>query len=100
MRTRPEDGMMKTVGRVDVPIDVFKCMVVVWVGDPVRMVHDFLYSGGDPEATRADADDIFRDMQISLGIPRWQAYIEWGALRLFGKSHWTPKQLQTETAST
>lgn len=38
MRTRPEDGMMKTVGRVDVPMDVFKCTVVVWVGDPVRMV--------------------------------------------------------------
>lgn len=53
------------------------------------LVHDFLYSGGDPEATRADADDIFRDLQISLGVPRWQAYVEWGALRLFGKSHWT-----------
>ena len=61
------------------------------------LVHDFLYSGGDPEATRADADDIFRDLQISLGVPRWQAYVEWGALRLFGKSHWVPKQLHPET---
>ena len=52
------------------------------------LVHDFLYSGGDPEATRADADDIFRDLQISLGVPRWKAYVEWAALRLFGGSHW------------
>ena len=52
------------------------------------LVHDFLYSGGDPEATRADADDLFRDLQISLGVPRWKAYVEWAALRLFGGSHW------------
>lgn len=52
------------------------------------LVHDFLYSGGDPEATRADADDLFRDLQIVLGIPRWKAYTEWAALRLFGWTHW------------
>lgn len=52
------------------------------------LVHDYLYSGGDSEATRADADDIYRDLQVALGIPRWKAYVEWAALRLFGKSHW------------
>lgn len=52
------------------------------------LLHDFIYGGGDPEATRADADDLFRDIQIDLGVPRWKAYVEWAALRLFGKSHW------------
>ena len=52
------------------------------------LVHDYLYSGGDFEATRADADDLFRDLQIALGIPRWKAYVEWAALRLFGWTHW------------
>lgn len=51
------------------------------------IVHDWLYSGGDPEATRADADDLYRDLQIALGIPRWRAYIEWAALRIFGGRH-------------
>lgn len=52
------------------------------------LLHDYLYGGGDPEATRADADDLFRDLQIALGVPRWKAYVEWAALRLCGKSHW------------
>ena len=64
-------------------------------GDPNKvprayaaLMHDWLYSGGDPEATRAEADDLYRDMQIALGIPRWKAYVEWRALRIFGWSHW------------
>lgn len=52
------------------------------------LLHDYLYGGGDPDATRADADDLFRDLQIALGVPRWKAYVEWAALRLCGKSHW------------
>lgn len=65
-------------------------------GDPNKvprvyaaLMHDWLYSGGDPEATRADADDLYRDMQIALGVPRWKAYVEWTALRIFGRSHWS-----------
>lgn len=52
------------------------------------IVHDYLYAGKDPECTRAEADDLYRDLQIAMGIPRWKAYVEWTALRLFGKSHW------------
>ena len=52
------------------------------------IVHDWLYSGGDREATRADADDLYRDLQIALGVARWKAYAEWAALRVFGGSHW------------
>lgn len=52
------------------------------------VVHDWLYSGGDSDATRADADDLYRDIQIELGVSRVRAYVEWIALRLFGRSHW------------
>lgn len=56
------------------------------------IVHDFIYGGNDPDATRADADDLFRDLQIALGVQRWKCYLEWAALRLFGKSHWYQKK--------
>lgn len=64
-------------------------------GDPfdiprlyAAIVHDYLYSGGDAESTRADADDLYRDLQIAFGISRWKAYIEWAVLRVFGASHY------------
>ena len=49
--------------------------------------NDILYHG-DREATRADADDLYRDLQIALGVARWKAYVEWAALRVFGGAHW------------
>ena len=52
------------------------------------IVHDWLYSGGDVKASRADADAIYRDLQIALGVPRFKACVEWAALRWFGGSHW------------
>lgn len=52
------------------------------------LVHDYLYGGGDPETTRADADDLYRDIQIALGVSRVKAYVEWLALRLCGWTHW------------
>lgn len=52
------------------------------------LLHDFLYSGGDPEATRKDADDIYREVQVALGICRLKAWVEWTVLRLFGWIHW------------
>lgn len=52
------------------------------------LVHDYLYGGGDKYATRADADALFRDIQIALGVSRVKAYIEYYALRLCGASHW------------
>ena len=51
-------------------------------------VHDYHYWGGNPDVDRAEADDLYRDMQIALGVPRWKAYLEWKVLRLFGWSHW------------
>lgn len=52
------------------------------------IVHDWLYSGGDVRVSRAEADAIYRDLQIALGVSRFKACIEWGALRLCGGSHW------------
>lgn len=67
-------------------------------GEPMKvprlyaaLIHDFLYSGGDPEATRKDADDLYRDLQIALGISKWKAYVEWSTLRVCGWTHWTSK---------
>lgn len=53
------------------------------------LVHDWLYSGGVPGTTRAEADAAYRDMQVALGVSRLAAWTEWAALRLFGASHWT-----------
>lgn len=34
-----------TSWRVDIPVDVFKCSVIVWVGDPARMVRELSKEG-------------------------------------------------------
>lgn len=60
------------------------------------IIHDYLYGGGDPEATRLDADTLYRDIQIALGISKWKAYTEYYALRLFGSSHWHQNKKETE----
>lgn len=51
------------------------------------LVHDWLYGGGD-RVTRQCADEIYRELLISLGWGRVKAYAEYYALRLFGGSHW------------
>ncbi len=52
------------------------------------LVHDFIYAGFDPVATRKDADELYRDIQIALDVPKWKAYTEYYALRLFGAANW------------
>lgn len=52
------------------------------------LVHDAAYSGILGDMPRDLADDIYRDMQIALGIPAWRAWVEWCALRVFGGPHW------------
>ena len=52
------------------------------------IVHDYLYSGGVAGVTRAQADAVYRDMQIALGVSRFKAFVEWAALRVCGASHW------------
>lgn len=53
------------------------------------IVHDWLYTAGHHGSyTRADADRIYRDYQIALGISRLKAYTEYYALRVFAGGHW------------
>lgn len=52
------------------------------------MVHDAMYRGYIKGVTRNEADIIYRDIQIELGISRWKAYTEYAMLRLFGSPNW------------
>lgn len=53
------------------------------------IVHDWLYTAGCHGGyTREDADRIYRDYQIALGISRFKAYTEYYAIRLFAGGHW------------
>lgn len=65
--------------------------------DPVilfpSVIHDMIYSmkgvrPGLPDMTRKDADDVLREAMIVCGARRTQAAVVWGAVRLFGGSHW------------
>ena len=65
-------------------------------------VHDALYAGVpyvavatldgvelDPcELTRAVADNIYYHLLRHFGIGSFVSHVEWGALRVFGRSHW------------
>lgn len=57
------------------------------------IVHDYLYSGGVANATRAQADALYRDMLVALGVSRLTAWTEWAALRVCGRSHWCARVL-------
>lgn len=56
------------------------------------IVHDYIYSGRlkakGLTIKRSQADALYREMLIALGISRIVAYTEWLAVRLCGKSHW------------
>lgn len=67
-------------------------------GDPMEVpriyaaiVHDYLYELGGTKSDRLRADEIYRDYNIALGMPKWRARIEYRALRMFGGSHWGAK---------
>lgn len=49
--------------------------------------HDWHYSGGDPKVSRKEADKQYREDLLALGVGRVSAYVEWAAIRIFGRSH-------------
>lgn len=57
------------------------------------LIHDYFYRyNGKPvyhlpvrKVTRAQADEIFHDMMILEGIPRWKAEAAYRAVRLFAR---------------
>lgn len=52
------------------------------------LVHDWIYSGGDKRFSRREADNLYRDMQVAMGISTIFADVEWVMLRMFGRGHW------------
>lgn len=61
------------------------------------LVHDALYQlireGTIPDTCRNQADQIFRDLCIEDGVPRWLARIYYRGLRAFGKRATKPKRI-------
>lgn len=57
---------------------------------PAAVIHDYLYDIGQlgftPECeawmSRSDADRIFLDIMLEMGMPKWRAYLAYSAVRL------------------
>lgn len=58
------------------------------------VVHDFLYSRDSARYgyTREAADKVLRAAMIEQGMRKSQAYFIYYILRVFGGSHWEPRQ--------
>jgi hypothetical protein len=53
--------------------------------------HDWLYVYGSIEGqavTRKDADDLFLEMMLALGVAEWRARTIYRAVRIFGARYW------------
>ena len=51
------------------------------------VLHDYLYSlaGGGPKGTsREDADTIFKEAMIDIGVPRWKIFLLYRGVRVGG----------------
>lgn len=55
-------------------------------GDEPAVAHDHLYE--QRTTTRKQADDVFYELAIACGMPRWRAWLMWCGIRLGGGSHW------------
>jgi hypothetical protein len=52
------------------------------------IVHDYLYMTEDVVTSRAFADAEFRRILINQSTPKWQAWLFWLVIRLFGNKRW------------
>lgn len=52
------------------------------------LVHDFLYSRASKHNNRKEADSIFYDILIELGVPKWKAISMYRSVRLFGSTYY------------
>lgn len=55
-------------------------------GDEPAAAHDHLYRQG--VCTRKQADDVFYELALVCGMPRWRAWLMWCGIRIGGRSHW------------
>lgn len=51
--------------------------------DAPAVLHDAIYRGV-VEGTRKEADDVFLEAMLAIGVPAWRAKSMWLAVRLFG----------------
>lgn len=52
------------------------------------VVHDYLYMTEDVIVSRAFADAEFRRILINKGTTKWQAWLFWVVIRMFGNKNW------------
>jgi len=62
------------------------------------ILHDYLYTIGPKEPEdqwdrlRLEADEVYKNFNIQLGMKKWKANIEYRFIRWFGGSHWNPDE--------
>lgn len=66
-------------------------------GDEAAVIHDFLYT--EQPCTRKQADDVFYEALLTMGVPRWQAWMMWCGVRAGGASHWKTRPLKAPEAA-
>lgn len=69
-----------------VPRLPFIYLVLNGVADMPGVLHDYLYSCS--RFDREICDKIFLKAMLSIGVPKWKAYLIYTAVRLFGESHY------------
>ena len=63
-------------------------------------LHDFIYRTHPAGWTRAKADDLFYDVLVADGVPKWRAWMAWAGVRLGGGSAWNAGGKTEETEGT
>ena len=51
-------------------------------------LHDFIYRTHPEGWDRKKADDLFYDVLVDDGIPKWRAWLAWSGVRLGGSAAW------------
>ena len=51
-------------------------------------LHDWIYRTHPEGWDRKKADDLFYDVLVADGVPKWRAYLAWSGVRLGGSAAW------------
>lgn len=63
------------------------------------VIHDLLYrTGGAGQYLRSEVDDLFHEMLLVLGVPKWKAWLMWVAVRVGGGGAWVSDRAQQRAA--
>ena len=61
-------------------------------GHEAAVVHDFLYA--TQLCARKQADDVFHEALLAMGVPKWRAWMMWCGVRIGGGAHWKARPEQ------